>query len=141
MLLLLSLLLVLMVFAAPSSPSPPPPPHTQVRVLLKEPKGPEVDPGATFTYNAAFTHQLYRIKVNNIQLKETAEENTKTNEQVRSRGAAGGWGGWGGWGDSTNVLTIVCNASPTCAAVLIQGAAAWQGMHHHRRCCHAAALT
>lgn len=30
----------------------------------------------------SFTHKLYRIKVNQVQLKETAEENQKTNEEV-----------------------------------------------------------
>jgi hypothetical protein len=34
-------------------------------------------------YNAAFSNPLFRIKINNIQLKETAEENAKTNAEVR----------------------------------------------------------
>ena len=54
----------------------------QVRVLLKEPKGREVNDGDRFTYNAALTEKLYRIKINSIQLKETVEENKKTNSEV-----------------------------------------------------------
>ncbi|KAK9823559.1 hypothetical protein WJX72_003747 [[Myrmecia] bisecta] len=54
----------------------------KVRVLLKEPKGREVDSGDTFLFNEAFVASLYRIKINSIQLKETVEENKKTNDQV-----------------------------------------------------------
>jgi hypothetical protein len=57
----------------------------QVRVLLKSPKGPEVAPTDMFSYNAAFTNPLFRIKVNNIQMKETQEENAKTNAEVRQQ--------------------------------------------------------
>jgi hypothetical protein len=53
-------------------------------VLLKSPKGPEVSPADVFSYNAAFSNPLFRIKVNNIQLKETQEENAKTNAEVRT---------------------------------------------------------
>jgi hypothetical protein len=55
-----------------------------VRVLLKSPKGPEVSPSDVFSYNAAFANPLFRIKVNNIQMKETQEENAKTNAEVRN---------------------------------------------------------
>eukprot|EP00878_Enallax_costatus_P027457 GHUV01029571.1.p1 GENE.GHUV01029571.1~~GHUV01029571.1.p1 ORF type:complete len:230 (+),score=49.47 GHUV01029571.1:441-1130(+) len=55
----------------------------KVRVLTKNRKGPEVSPSDVFAYNSAFSNPLFRIKINNIQLKETQEENTKTNEQVR----------------------------------------------------------
>eukprot|EP00878_Enallax_costatus_P001922 GHUV01002084.1.p1 GENE.GHUV01002084.1~~GHUV01002084.1.p1 ORF type:complete len:775 (+),score=225.89 GHUV01002084.1:456-2780(+) len=54
----------------------------KVRVLTKNRKGPEVSPSDVFAYNSAFSNPLFRIKINNIQLKETQEENTKTNEQV-----------------------------------------------------------
>ncbi|KAF6264244.1 Cullin-domain-containing protein [Scenedesmus sp. NREL 46B-D3] len=54
----------------------------KVRVLLKSPKGPEVSPSDVFSYNAAFSNPLFRIKVNNIQMKETQEENAKTNAEV-----------------------------------------------------------
>mmetsp|Transcript_6002 Transcript_6002/g.17169 ORF Transcript_6002/g.17169 Transcript_6002/m.17169 type:complete len:735 (-) Transcript_6002:2064-4268(-) len=52
------------------------------RVLTKEPKGRDVNDGDTFVFNAGFSAQLYRIKINSIQMRETVEENTKTNEQV-----------------------------------------------------------
>ena len=52
------------------------------RVLLKEPKGREVLDGDVFTFNAAYTSRLYRVRINAIQLKETPEEQAKTNESV-----------------------------------------------------------
>ncbi|KAA6417758.1 MAG: ubiquitin- cullin 4 [Trebouxia sp. A1-2] len=54
----------------------------KIRVLNKEPKGREVDDSDVFHYNSGFTHQLFRIKINSIQLKETVEENKKTNDQI-----------------------------------------------------------
>lgn len=33
-------------------------------------------------FNADFSAALYRVKINAIQLRETQEENKKTNEQV-----------------------------------------------------------
>ena len=52
------------------------------RVLNKHPKGREVNPTDTFTVNLAFTDPKYRIKINQIQLKETKEENKETHERV-----------------------------------------------------------
>ncbi|BDA50712.1 Cullin-4 [Coccomyxa sp. Obi] len=54
----------------------------KTRVITKEPKGREVEDGDMFRFNADFTAQLFRIKINAIQLKETVEENKKTNDQV-----------------------------------------------------------
>ncbi|KAK9826788.1 hypothetical protein WJX81_000888 [Elliptochloris bilobata] len=54
----------------------------KVRVLQKEPKGREVDDKDVFRYNRDFAAALYRVKINAIQLKETVEENKKTNDQV-----------------------------------------------------------
>ena len=45
-------------------------------------QGREVDDNDTFKYNEGFTAALFRIKINSIQLKETQEENKKTNDQV-----------------------------------------------------------
>lgn len=56
-----------------------------MRVLTKSPKGPEVQPTDVFSYNTTFTNPLFRIKINNIQMKETQEENAKTNAEVRAR--------------------------------------------------------
>ena len=36
----------------------------------------------TFTFNEKFTHEKYRLKVNQVQLKETKEENKATHERV-----------------------------------------------------------
>lgn len=51
-------------------------------MLQKEPRGREVNDGDRFVFNRDLTAKLYRIKVNSIQLKETAEENEKTHEAV-----------------------------------------------------------
>jgi cullin-4 len=52
------------------------------RILTKHPKGRDVNPTDTFTVNMAFTDPKYRIKINQIQLKETKEENKETHERV-----------------------------------------------------------
>ena len=41
-----------------------------------------MEDGDTFSFNEAFHAPLFRIKINSIQMKETAEENAKTNSQV-----------------------------------------------------------
>jgi cullin-4 len=38
--------------------------------------------GDAFTFNTAFTHALLRIKINQIQIKETKQEADATNEKV-----------------------------------------------------------
>ena len=52
------------------------------RVLTKTPKGRDVNPTDRFTLNANFSDPKYRIKINQIQLKETREENRQTHERV-----------------------------------------------------------
>lgn len=54
----------------------------KVRVLSKHPKGKEVKPTDTFSFNAAFSDPKYRIKINQIQHKETKAENKATHERV-----------------------------------------------------------
>eukprot|EP01025_Chloroclados_australasicus_P025868 TRINITY_DN25752_c0_g1_i2.p1 TRINITY_DN25752_c0_g1~~TRINITY_DN25752_c0_g1_i2.p1 ORF type:complete len:745 (-),score=82.84 TRINITY_DN25752_c0_g1_i2:248-2482(-) len=54
----------------------------KLRILKKQPRGPEVDDKDEFHYNADFTHNYIRINIKSIQMKETEEENKKTNEQV-----------------------------------------------------------
>lgn len=54
----------------------------KARVLVKKPKGRDVDDGDTFFFNSEFKHKLCRIKINQIQLKETQEENINTTERV-----------------------------------------------------------
>jgi hypothetical protein len=56
--------------------------RVQVKVLKKDPKGKEVMDSDTFTFDKKFTHNLYKIKINQIQIKETVEENKRTNDQV-----------------------------------------------------------
>ncbi|GFQ05652.1 cullin-4 [Phtheirospermum japonicum] len=52
------------------------------RVLLKNPKGRDVEDDDDFVFNDQFAAPLYRIKVNAIQMKETVEENASTTERV-----------------------------------------------------------
>ncbi|GAB1605805.1 cullin-4A-like [Argonauta hians] len=54
----------------------------KARVLLKIPKGRDVEDGDKFVFNDDFKHKLFRIKINQIQMKETQEENTSTTEGV-----------------------------------------------------------
>ncbi|XP_047576430.1 cullin-4A isoform X1 [Lutra lutra] len=54
----------------------------KARVLIKSPKGKEVEDGDTFTFNGDFKHKLFRIKINQIQMKETVEEQVSTTERV-----------------------------------------------------------
>lgn len=43
----------------------------KTRVLHKNPKGRDVDDTDSFIYNADFRNKLFRIKINQIQMKET----------------------------------------------------------------------
>lgn len=43
----------------------------KARVLRKQPSGRDVEDGDRFIYNAEFKHNLIRIRINQIQLKET----------------------------------------------------------------------
>ena len=52
------------------------------RVLSKNPKGRDVNNADTFTVNPYFTDLKYRIKINQIQAKETKQENKETHERV-----------------------------------------------------------
>lgn len=51
-------------------------------MLSKLPPGKEVGSGDHFRYNDAYSSRLYRVKINTVQLRETPEENKKTNDQV-----------------------------------------------------------
>ncbi|KAE8442006.1 hypothetical protein EG329_003942 [Mollisiaceae sp. DMI_Dod_QoI] len=53
------------------------------RILSKTPKGRDVNLNDHFTFNQGFWEQKYRIKINQIQLKETKEENKETHERVQ----------------------------------------------------------
>jgi nuclear pore complex protein Nup205 len=52
------------------------------RVLTKHPRGRDVASTDTFTVNLSFSDPKLRIKINQIQLKETKEENKATHERV-----------------------------------------------------------
>ena len=52
------------------------------RVLSKTPKGRDVNSTDTFTVNQNFTDPKYRIKINQIQARETKQENKETHERV-----------------------------------------------------------
>jgi hypothetical protein len=50
--------------------------------LVKKPKGKEVESTDEFSYNPRFEDAKMRIKINQVQLKETKEENKTTHERV-----------------------------------------------------------
>ncbi|KAK2593342.1 hypothetical protein QQS21_008952 [Conoideocrella luteorostrata] len=52
------------------------------RVITKHPKGREVNRTDTFTFNESFHDAKMRVKINQIQLKETKEENKATHERI-----------------------------------------------------------
>ena len=54
----------------------------KTRVLTKTPKGREIEDDDVFTVNGSFTEKLFRVKVNSIQMKETATATDETNERV-----------------------------------------------------------
>ncbi|XP_048827558.1 cullin-4A [Brienomyrus brachyistius] len=54
----------------------------KARVLNKTPRGRDVEDGDRFEFNADFRHKLFRIKINQIQMKETVEEQVSTTERV-----------------------------------------------------------
>ncbi|ESO98807.1 hypothetical protein LOTGIDRAFT_187016 [Lottia gigantea] len=53
-----------------------------LRVLSKKPKGRDIEDGDKFYFNEEFKHPLFRIRINQVQMKETPEENTSTTEKV-----------------------------------------------------------
>eukprot|EP01113_Clastostelium_recurvatum_P018521 TRINITY_DN2182_c0_g1_i3.p1 TRINITY_DN2182_c0_g1~~TRINITY_DN2182_c0_g1_i3.p1 ORF type:complete len:747 (-),score=180.70 TRINITY_DN2182_c0_g1_i3:32-2041(-) len=54
----------------------------KAKVLNKEPKTKDIGDEDVFTFNSKFSAKLFRIKINSVQMKETAEEQTKTQEKV-----------------------------------------------------------
>ncbi|XP_070768880.1 cullin-4B [Enoplosus armatus] len=54
----------------------------KARVLTKIPKSKDVEDGDKFSCNDEFKHKLFRIKINQIQMKETVEEQASTTERV-----------------------------------------------------------
>ncbi|XP_015188193.1 PREDICTED: cullin-4A-like isoform X1 [Polistes dominula] len=54
----------------------------KARVLQKHPRGRDVADNDRFVFNAEFTNKLFRIKINQIQMKETNEEQKATEERV-----------------------------------------------------------
>ncbi len=54
----------------------------KARVLQKAPKGKEINDGDRFIFNKEFTHQYFLIKINQVQMKESTEEQKATEERV-----------------------------------------------------------
>lgn len=54
----------------------------KLRPLTKHPKGREINTTDTFTVNTSFENPKYRVKINQVQLKETKEENKETHMRV-----------------------------------------------------------
>nr|CAH7726315.1 unnamed protein product [Callosobruchus chinensis] len=54
----------------------------KARVLNKIPKGRDIEDNDKFRFNNDFINKLFRIKINQIQMKETTEEQKATEERV-----------------------------------------------------------
>lgn len=52
------------------------------RVILKNPKGKDIGEEDMFVFNKDFSDKLFRVKINQVQLKETVEEQQATEEAV-----------------------------------------------------------
>ena len=52
------------------------------RVLTKEPKGKEISFDDRFFANRDFKNEKFRIKINSILMKESAEESDRTHDEV-----------------------------------------------------------
>ncbi|KAM9576260.1 LOW QUALITY PROTEIN: cullin-4B-like [Trichechus inunguis] len=55
---------------------------SRAKVLIKYLKSREVEDGDKFSCNEEFKHKLFKIKINQVQMKETVEEQTITTERV-----------------------------------------------------------
>ncbi|KAK9462049.1 Cullin family-domain-containing protein [Lipomyces oligophaga] len=55
----------------------------KIRVLSKEPRGKDVNPDDKFGINLRFESRAFHLRINQIQLKETPEENKETHDQVQ----------------------------------------------------------
>ncbi|XP_017839867.1 cullin-4A [Drosophila busckii] len=54
----------------------------RARVITKSPKGRDIEDRDQFDFNNEFINKLFRIKINQIQMKETNEEQKATEERV-----------------------------------------------------------
>ncbi|CAF2141394.1 unnamed protein product [Rotaria magnacalcarata] len=54
----------------------------KIRLLNKKPMSKDINSDDLFSLNTSFEHKLIRIKINQVQLKETPEENSSTTERV-----------------------------------------------------------
>ncbi|KAJ8947722.1 hypothetical protein NQ318_017983 [Aromia moschata] len=52
------------------------------RVLIRQPKEKEVEQDDVFCFNSKFSDKLFRVKINQIQLKESVEEEQATEKSV-----------------------------------------------------------
>uniref|UniRef100_F1KTC7 Cullin-4 n=1 Tax=Ascaris suum TaxID=6253 RepID=F1KTC7_ASCSU len=54
----------------------------RLRVLLKTPRGKDIKAHDKLTFNGECNDKLYRIRISQVQMKETAEEHSQTEEQI-----------------------------------------------------------
>ena len=54
----------------------------KLRVLIKSPKGRDITASDKFCVNNSFISPQIRVKINQVQLKETPQENKETHERV-----------------------------------------------------------
>ncbi|XP_044263594.1 cullin-4A-like [Tribolium madens] len=56
--------------------------YGKARILLKSPKTKEIDDNDVFIFNSKFTDKLFRVKINQIQLQESPEDEKETEKNV-----------------------------------------------------------
>ena len=54
----------------------------KLRPLTKHPQGKDINVDDKFSVNSTFSHPKYRVRINQVQLKETKQENKETHERV-----------------------------------------------------------
>nr|CAD2175465.1 unnamed protein product [Meloidogyne enterolobii] len=52
------------------------------RVLIKQPKGKDINSDDNFVLNEEFNDRLYRIRISQVQMRETEQEHQQTEEQI-----------------------------------------------------------
>lgn len=93
----------------------------KARVLNKNPRGKDVEDGDRFNFNNDFKHKLFRIKINQIQMKETVRTGSSCSASQFSRR----------WPARVFFLVFVLQRQLKCHCAVSPGGGA--GEHHGAR--------
>ena len=53
-----------------------------MNLLTNHSLGKDISEDEIFTWNGKFSYKLFKLKINQVQIKETVEENKETTEQI-----------------------------------------------------------